>query len=218
MKKWVTIPEAERITGIPDPTIRKYIKSHGHFFKIHMEGRVYYISRETLPVVQRVQEMYQSGYSMDRIEAMLSKTRSIPLSVIDHGVPRDLDLKQVIEEFREHMNQTNTLIQDMMEEQKRTRRRMEELKQEIQRMQTVDEERAGQQERRLDQELRHIQQGLPRLEQEMQRLHQVGEEQHDHRNRRMAHELSQLRQDLSRVEAQLDRRGILSVFRRKKDR
>lgn len=60
-KEWLTVNEIETKTGIPNNTLRRYIRQHGEFITHKKDGKSYLISNESIDVINHIRELYQEN-------------------------------------------------------------------------------------------------------------------------------------------------------------
>jgi len=69
MTEWLTVvAEIEKETGIPDTTVRRYIRSHGHNFKLKKEGKSYLVASESVEIMKQIREWYAEGKQAKQVE------------------------------------------------------------------------------------------------------------------------------------------------------
>lgn len=79
---WTNIPEAARVTGIPERSLRRYLERHGTLLPARRQGRTLQVATEALPVLRRMRELYDSGMSAEQVEATLADAYTRTLTVV----------------------------------------------------------------------------------------------------------------------------------------
>ena len=93
-ESWLSIAEVERKVRIPDATIRRYIKTHGHHLHIRRQGKIYLISYDSLSTIKRIRELYERGKQVQYIEEVLQKM-NIPMEVVVEDGGKDVAVNTV---------------------------------------------------------------------------------------------------------------------------
>lgn len=113
--EWLTVTGVERQTGIPNRTIRRYIRRHGEFLQTKKQHKVKFLAEDSLPVLWKIRRHYAAGQTAAQVEASLSKEHS-----------RTLTVKQ-----EEPLAEAMGILQAMAEEQKRLAEQVECLREEL---------------------------------------------------------------------------------------
>lgn len=69
--EWLSVLEVEKATSIPDATIRRYIRNHGHHLNVKKKGKSYIVSNKSLPIILKIREFYGDGKGTEQVEEML---------------------------------------------------------------------------------------------------------------------------------------------------
>ena len=72
--EWLTVLAIEKQTKIPNATIRRYIRNHGHHLNVQKKGKSYFIASESIPIVLNIRKQYDDGKSSDQVKEALSQT------------------------------------------------------------------------------------------------------------------------------------------------
>lgn len=74
-KLWLTIPEIEEITKIPDRTIRRYLSAHGIHLQIRKVHRNYLVHSDSVPVITKIRDLYSiPGWDSNKVENALAES------------------------------------------------------------------------------------------------------------------------------------------------
>ncbi|MEN1990785.1 hypothetical protein [Paenibacillus hubeiensis] len=93
--EWRTISELTQKYGVPQPTIRRYLDRHGHYLKVKKIGKTFHVHVESLPVIERIRELYAAGMNGERVELALSESRS-PVHITIEETERVVSLEQAL--------------------------------------------------------------------------------------------------------------------------
>lgn len=80
MNEWLTIIEIERQTGIPNETIRRYIRKYKHHMQVKKSGKSYTVSSSVVPLLVHIRDWYNQGLDSDQIEERLA-SRGAPVTI-----------------------------------------------------------------------------------------------------------------------------------------
>lgn len=128
--EWYTITELADKLKIPDATIRRYVRQHGHHLQIRKKSKSYQIANVSLPVLSKIRELYMmDGMTVDQVDEALAAAH-VPIvmtvdDVNDHGevvtvnVPQALSSleKSVNDRMNEQMEFNKLLLQRLDEQQ-----------------------------------------------------------------------------------------------------
>lgn len=107
MDDWLTVTDIEKKTGIPDATVRRYIRNHGHNFKIKKKGKSYLVASDSVELMKTIREWYAEGKQAEQVEDKLSKS-GIPMTITVTD-----DEQNVTVQVTEYLQQQNEAMQDM---------------------------------------------------------------------------------------------------------
>ena len=83
-EKYLSIQEIESQLHIPNTTIRRYIKLFREHIEIIKKGNQYFVSENSLLVLERIRELYNEGKIQHEIDVILNRGKS----VVDEHCPR----------------------------------------------------------------------------------------------------------------------------------
>lgn len=128
VKEWLTIKELSEKTGIPDPTIRRYIDKFGDFFTYKGGARSKRYEDVAVKILLRIKGLYGDGYETDGIDDILRREFAVTIS--DDNVTKDdndiatptlatgediLEIKKALEEQREFNRQQQEFNKALIE-------------------------------------------------------------------------------------------------------
>lgn len=164
VKEWLTIKELSEKTGIPDPTIRRYIDKFGDFFTYKGGARSKRYEDMAVKILIRIKGLYGDGYETDGIDSILRQEFAVTIS--DDNVTKDdntaaiptlatgediSEIKKALEEQREFNRQQQEFNKALIEKlnhqeayireslQKRDQKLIESMRQTLQEQQTVSQ-------------------------------------------------------------------------------
>ena len=131
MEEWYPIQKAAQETGIPEPTLRRYIRDYKEFIKARHQGYMQVIHFESLAVLQKIRKMHiTERLSSKEVKERLSKEQ--PMSIViaeQQGEPLTAQdfIKEVLminkkllqenKEIRQKLNELQRLIETNQIEQ-----------------------------------------------------------------------------------------------------
>lgn len=68
---YITLTEADNLTGIPKESIKRYMHAHDDFINYKKDGRVYYISVESIEALKQIRQYYNAGFRKERVSELL---------------------------------------------------------------------------------------------------------------------------------------------------
>lgn len=129
MEEWLTIREAERRTGIPERSIRRYIALHGRYLQVKKHHRSYLLAAETLHLLAKIRDYYAAGWNSEQVEEALAREGSSLTITVAEG--ENLPAMTVAEALLELRRAMAEAVAAVAEGQKRMAQELEELRQEL---------------------------------------------------------------------------------------
>lgn len=115
-EEWLPVIEVEKQTGIPDATIRRYIRNHGHHLQIKKRGKSYLIASESLSVIKKIRELYDKGKQSEGVEETLSQMNMpMTITVTDDEKEVTVNTGQVLIQLQKDMNEQKKFNQLLLE-------------------------------------------------------------------------------------------------------
>ena len=116
--EWLTVLTVEKQTKIPNATIRRYIRNHGHHLNVQKKGKSYFIASESIPIILNIRKQYNDGKSSDQVEEALSQTGN-PVTITVNTDGQQMTVNIVIQSLVEHMQKQQEYIDTRLEERDR---------------------------------------------------------------------------------------------------
>lgn len=115
--KWLTVLDVEEQTKIPNATIRRYIRNHGHHFNIRKDGKNYFLSSESIPIIQEIRKHYDGGKSLKQVEETLVKKGSpLIITVVENDEQMTVSASEVLQDIKKTLYEQNQIIQSLVEQ------------------------------------------------------------------------------------------------------
>ncbi|MFB7099675.1 DUF3967 domain-containing protein [Streptomyces virginiae] len=108
VRKWFTISEADKETGIPHQTLRRYLNNHVHHLIIKKKHKSYLIAEESLQILLKIRELYSEGKTIEDVENALT----------EQGIPMNITVNDDENEVSINIGETLIHLQKDMREQK----------------------------------------------------------------------------------------------------
>ncbi|WP_029423606.1 DUF3967 domain-containing protein [Alicyclobacillus macrosporangiidus] len=153
MEHWLTIPDVEKQTRIPERTIRRYLTLHGHHVQTRKQGRSLLVSDQSVPVLIQIRDWYAAGWNAERVEEALSQS-GLPVTVTIDGHESAMTVAEALQGLQTHVAAAMTA---MAEEMAALRREVAATREENERLRSFLEERLEERDRQLMEALREIQ-------------------------------------------------------------
>ena len=114
--EWLTVLAVEKQTKIPNATIRRYIRNHGHHLNIRKKGKSYTIAPESIPIVLNIRQQYDDGKSLEQVEETLFQTGNpVTITVNADDKLMTVNVGEALQDMKKAMNEQNKIIQSLVE-------------------------------------------------------------------------------------------------------
>lgn len=118
--KWLTVLDIEKATKIPNATVRRYIRNHGHHLNIKKNGKSYLIAEESIQIIKDIRNFYEVGKSIEYVENTLANMgTTVTISVSEDEKHMNINIGEALEalrnDFNQRMNEQNDIIQSLLE-------------------------------------------------------------------------------------------------------
>lgn len=115
-QKWLSVIEIEKETGIPNATIRRYIRTHGHHLQIKKRGKSYFVASESLSVIKKIRELYDNGKQSEDVEETLTKM-NVPVTITMNDNDRvvTVNAAEVLAQLQKDMNEQKKFNRSLLE-------------------------------------------------------------------------------------------------------
>ena len=118
--EWLTVLTVEKQTKIPNATIRRYIRNHGHHLNVQKKGKSYFIASESIPIVLNIRKQYDDGKSLDQVEeALLETSNPVIITVNADGKQMTVNVGEALQDMNKAMHEQNKVIQSLVEHMQR---------------------------------------------------------------------------------------------------
>lgn len=119
---WLIVSEIEKETGIPDATIRRYIRVHGHHLKVKKQGKSYLFAKESLESLLKIRSLYQEGKQTEQVEkTLLDMHMPTVIDVNDGERSVTVNVTEALVHMTSSMNELNQKYEDLLEELQKQR-------------------------------------------------------------------------------------------------
>jgi len=118
--EWLTVLAVEKQTNIPNATIRRYIRNHGHHLNVQKKGKSYFIASESIPIVLTIRKHYDDGKSLNQVEKALVDTGNpVTITMNDDGEQVTMNVGEALQDMNKAMHEQNKVIQSLVEHMQR---------------------------------------------------------------------------------------------------
>jgi len=115
--EWLTVLDVEKQIKIPNATIRRYIRNHGHHLNIRKKGKSYFIDSESIPIVLNIRKQYDEGKSQEQVEETFVQNGSpVTITVTADDQQVTVNVGEVLQDMKKAMHEQNKVIQSMVEQ------------------------------------------------------------------------------------------------------
>jgi molybdopterin converting factor small subunit len=114
--EWLTVLAVEKQTKIPNATIRRYIRNHGHHLNVQKKGKSYLIASESIQIVLNIRKQYDDGMNLDQVEeALLQTGNPVTITVNADGQQMTVNVGEALQDINKTMHEQNKVIQSLVE-------------------------------------------------------------------------------------------------------
>lgn len=114
--EWLTVLAIEKQTKIPNATIRRYIRNHGHHLNVRKKGKSYFIASDSIPIVLNIRQHYDDGKSLEQVEETLLQTGNpVIIDVNTDGKQMTVNVGEALQDMNKAMDEQNKVIQSLVE-------------------------------------------------------------------------------------------------------
>lgn len=115
--EWLTVLAVEKQTKIPNATIRRYIRNHGHHLHVQKKGKSYLIAFESIPIVLTIRKHYDDGKSLDQVEkALVDIGNPVTITMNDDGEQMTVNVGEALQDMNKAVHEQNKVIQSLVEQ------------------------------------------------------------------------------------------------------
>ena len=113
-KQWFSVTELSEKLDIPDATIRRYIRQHGHHLQLRKRHKSYLIAAESLEVLIQIREAYAAGKGVDDVEDVLAASGAPTIITVTdtkgNGERVTVDLLEALFTLQKTVNEQSEMI------------------------------------------------------------------------------------------------------------
>jgi predicted RND superfamily exporter protein len=118
--EWLTVLDVEKQIKIPNATIRRYIRNHGHHLNIRKKGKSYFIASESLPIVLDIRKQYEEGKSQEQVEeTFIQKGSPVTITVTADDKQVTANVGEALQDMKKAMHEQNKIIQLLVDQMKK---------------------------------------------------------------------------------------------------
>ncbi len=115
--EWLTVLTVEKQTKIPNATIRRYLRNHGHHLNVRKKGKSYLIDSESIPTILEIREQYDAGKSHEQVEETLTqKGKPMIITVTADDKQMTVNVGEALQDMKLAMHEQSNVIQSLVEQ------------------------------------------------------------------------------------------------------
>lgn len=121
MDKWLSVSQLSKETGIPETTLRRYIKNFSEYLRIEKIGRGIKCHPDSIVILKRIYSLYSDNYETLEIKDILGQ--DFPFNVDDpeglkgSGSLLAVSLEKELDEFKREQQEFNRKLLDQLKKQ-----------------------------------------------------------------------------------------------------
>ena len=117
---WLTVLELENQLNIPNATIRRYIRNHGHHLNIRKKAKSYLVASESIPIILDIRKQYDDGKNQEQVEETLIQQGSpVTITVTADDKQMTVNIGEVLHEMKIAMHEQNKVIESLVVQMKK---------------------------------------------------------------------------------------------------
>lgn len=125
--EWLTVLDVEKQTRIPNATIRRYIRNHGHHLNIKKKGKSYSIASESTQIMLNIRQLYEDGKNLEQVEdALIEAGIPVTITVTEDDKQMTVNIGEALQDMQKAMNEQTKIIQSLVEQIKKQQEYIEE--------------------------------------------------------------------------------------------
>lgn len=118
--EWLTVLDIEKQLKIPNATIRRYIRNHGHHLNIRKKGKSYFIASDSISTFLEIRKQYDEGKSLEEVEATLvQKGNPVTITVTAGDKQMTVNVGEALQDMKKAMHEQNKLIESLIDQMKK---------------------------------------------------------------------------------------------------
>lgn len=118
--KWLTVLDLEKQLNIPNATIRRYIRNHGHHLNIRKKAKSYFIASESISIILDIRKQYDDGKNQEQVEeAFIQKGSPVTITVDADDNPMTVNVNETLQDMKKAMHEQNIIIQSLVDQMKK---------------------------------------------------------------------------------------------------
>jgi DNA-binding transcriptional MerR regulator len=111
VSEWLTVTQLEKETGIPTPTIRRYIRQHGFYLLMKKKHKSYLIARESIDTLHHIRDMYGQGMNVEQVnESLIATGATMTITMNDEDGVTSVQVGEVLSELKGMMFEQMTIM------------------------------------------------------------------------------------------------------------
>jgi hypothetical protein len=115
--KYISISEAEQLTGIPNATLKRYMLNHSEYIQFRKKGREYRLKITELDKLKLIRKLYNEGLKREDVNERL-EAEGIPVTItLDEYENKSLiSVNEEIAELKKLLNMQMQFNQHLLKE------------------------------------------------------------------------------------------------------
>jgi hypothetical protein len=118
--EWLTVLDVEKQLKIPNATIRRYIRNHGHHLNIRKKGKSYFIAFESIPIVLDIRKQYDEGKNQEQVEeSFIQKGSPVTITVTADDKQVTVNIGEALQDMKKAIHEQNKIIESLVVQMKK---------------------------------------------------------------------------------------------------
>lgn len=118
--EWLTVLDIEKQMKIPNATIRRYIRHHGHHLNIRKKGKSYFIASESISTILEIRKQYDEGKGLEQVEkTLVQKGNPVTITVTAGDNQMTVNVGEALQDMKKAMHEQNKIIESLIDQMKK---------------------------------------------------------------------------------------------------
>lgn len=113
-KEWLSVTELAERLGIPDATIRRYLRMHGRHLQFTKRHKNYAVRAASVDTLIKIREAYAEGMGVEKVEeALVSAGAPVIITVNDEGERVTGSTEDALSSLQKTVNEQSEMIRTL---------------------------------------------------------------------------------------------------------
>lgn len=116
---WLTVLDLEKQLNIPNATIRRYIRIHGHHLNIRKKAKSYLVASESIPIILGIRKQYDDGRNQEQVEeTFIQQGNPVTITMTADDKEVTVNIGEALQDMKIAMHEQNKIIESLVDQMK----------------------------------------------------------------------------------------------------